>query len=102
MAMACQNLERFDRKISLAMQIASMLSLTLVSVLVVLLIANRLGVEDSFLRLLAHFVFSNRLSFARWCYTCGGDTNRISAVYLVGSPNWMWGRFAPSPNPAKR
>ena len=39
-------------KISLAVQIASMLSLTLVSVLVVLLIANRLGVEDSFLRLL--------------------------------------------------
>ena len=39
-------------KISLAVQIASVLSLTLVSVLVVLLVANRLGVEDSFLRLL--------------------------------------------------
>ena len=39
-------------KISLAVQIASVLSLSLVSVLVILLVANRLGVEDSFLRLL--------------------------------------------------
>ena len=39
-------------KISLAVQIASVLSLSLVSVLVVLLVANRLGVEDSFLHLL--------------------------------------------------
>ena len=39
-------------KKSLPVQIASLLALTLVSVLVVLLVANRLGVEDSFLRLL--------------------------------------------------
>ena len=40
------------RKISLPVQIASLLALALVSVLVVLLVANRLGVEDSFNRLL--------------------------------------------------
>ena len=39
-------------KISLAVQIASVLSLTLVSVLVVLLVANWLGVSESFFRLL--------------------------------------------------
>ena len=39
-------------KISLAVQIVPVLSLTLVSVLVVLLVANRLEVKDFFLRLL--------------------------------------------------
>ena len=39
-------------KISLAVQIASVLSLTLVSVLVVLLVVNWLGVSESFFRLL--------------------------------------------------
>ena len=52
MAMACQNLERFDGENILAVQIASVLSLTLVSVLVVLLIVNWLGVSESFFRLL--------------------------------------------------
>ena len=102
MAMACQNLERFDGE-NIPRRADSVHALAYACLRAGRLVDRQsVGSRGFFSAFAGDFCFLRRLSFARRCYTCGGDTNRISAVFLVGSPNWMWGRFAPSPNPTKR